>query len=1042
MAASIASDNRPPYFHPASPANNSALQHCSTTEIQLASTSMTGIDGCMDDAESHSMNSRSSIFPALFNNTSMSMLDKEDGAGSLIEYVNTVDSHSYPALNATSNTEDKERSQNINDRQEHVASAARVRAFGLAKRLSGRSRTDSLETSHTSDSNSATRNSSRKDTDTTATMFTPASVPVRKTAGITTTFSVASPLPDMQMQSMATPSQPLITSTPLSKHLIAARSIMKEPNTPGSGQSVRFFSRDVYQTSSVADFESTQLDTRSSKDSPAGVIPLSNLDTPESILAPSRTSLSRENSTRRSIAMVQEPSYRYNESITSGNISETPPLAPIVAPDDSRITRRTASEGAYLQGNVHHNDRSENIDGTRQSDVFGDALAVVPQSSMPTFFPSSSQSAPSISVSPRSLDRSNSFRDASARSILGNSTQANVTVYPPGAYNRKLDIKGMRSSSPAAIQSTSNEPTAGVRSESTTTAPLREIIVLDDSSDFSASCANSTHINEQRKIDETVYLTPESSWRKSTTRVHSKASREADTPHDLSHSQASEEEVIEDVFSAHRRELAAIRKDRDGWKHLCTSLMEVTEASFSTGTPSGTVNSHPKAETITKSGYVQCDAQEPLETYSTITRSISTNSEKRRTDSSLDAAGVQLRDDLRDMQIRLESKQKECDQERSRADKGETQVEAMRGALVQMRQENDVLVRDTRDIDVKLELHARERESRVRQQLAEQMNDISSAFKTAQERNEQLLLITKQQQDGIEDLKLDLEARQRDLDRHRHLAHEVELQIERQSKLLQELGSEKEHVQTLQDALEDRRETIRHLELQLEEEKQARTQVTTQDEVQSLQEILAKEVQRNNDLSSFIQDKEKVIQDLKEDIEAQHLRQEKDLAARDQRIRELESAYNEQVKENRDQYLQLEEAIEEREAKYAERLGELEVISDGQEHEIQRLQARIEELQSESRNGFANVEDLRRTENELQERGEDIQRLSRGLAERTQKIKQYEAALVDLKRKAADDVFESTKRERRIEKLLDDREMLNIAVEQLQIQIQLVSSST
>jgi hypothetical protein len=234
--------------------------------------------------------------------------------------------------------------------------------------------------------------------------------------------------------------------------------------------------------------------------------------------------------------------------------------------------------------------------------------------------------------------------------------------------------------------------------------------VLDDSSDFSGSYANITHFNGQ-KSDETVYLTPESSRRKAVVTCHSQKSRASGTSPEASQSQASDEEIIEDVFSAHRRELAAIKKDRDGWKYLCTSLMEVTEASFSSGTRNDALESHIKPETIAESKLVQGEAQDSLETPSTTERSILSKSEVRRM-SVLDVVDAQLRDDIRDIQIRLESKQKECDLERSRADRFEAQVEAQRQALLQMRQENEILVRDTRDIDVKLELHARERESR------------------------------------------------------------------------------------------------------------------------------------------------------------------------------------------------------------------------------------------------------------------------------------------------------------------------------------------
>ncbi|KAJ9125333.1 hypothetical protein QFC22_000290 [Naganishia vaughanmartiniae] len=1034
MATSITSDNRPPYFYPASPANDSALQHCSTNEIQLASTSMTGIDGYTTEADSHFVASRSTILPALLNNTSMSILDREDYGRSMIDHLNTTvidDDHSTSNI-SVSGVKDMKLAQKSDESQQNASSASRTRAFGLARRLSKPNHADSAETSRRGNPIADTApTSSRKDTNMIATTFPKPSIQAQKTADLTTTFSSASPLPDIR--SITTRSESLSMNTPLSKHLIAARGIMKDPRTPGSGQSVRFFSRDVYQTSSVTDFESTTAPhATSSTDSPAGVMSLSNLENTQSLFVTSSPSLPSERTTERSITVEQELCHLDNQMTTSGDILETSPPRPISSSDDSRLTRRTASDSVSWQQDVCPHEDGDKVNTTRKSDVFGDALAVVPQFLKPTSFPPSPQSASSISVSHRSFDRSNLSKDASSRSILGNSTQANITVYPPGAYKRKVDIKEIRSNSISRGKPTSNDITARVRLESSTMmAPLQEIIVLDDSSDLSASCANSTHRNGHQ-LDETVYLTPESSRRGVVRSGHSHASGISNISHELPQSQASEGEIVENVFLAHRRELRALKKDRDGWKHLCTSLMEVAESTFSLG------NRDPNPATPSERESVPSVAQESLETHSTVKHSSLAKSEMRRTSASVAAADAQMRDNLRDMQIRLQSKQKECDQQRSRADRCEVQVEAQQQTLLQMRQENDVLVRDTRDIDVKLELHARERESRVRQQLAEQIHDLSSALQAALERNEALLLTIKQQGNQIGDLKSGLEAQKQDLEEHRQLAHEIRLQAERESRLLLDLGPGKGHVQDLENALQDREDTIRQLQLQLEEEPQARIHVATQDEIQSLQEILAKEFQRNNELASLLEDQDKLIRNLQENNEQQQSGHTKEMTSRDQRIRELESAYSEKVEENRDQYLQLEEAIEEREAKYTERLRELEVIADGQEHDIQRLQATNEELQSKSTTASTRIEELQRIEKVSQDREKYIAELSQTLAERSQKIKQYEVALADWKRKAADDVFESTKRERRIEKLLDDREMLNIAVEQLQIQIQLV----
>jgi hypothetical protein len=472
---------------------------------------------------------------------------------------------------------------------------------------------------------------------------------------------------------------------------------------------VRFFSRDVYQTSLVTDFEATELHATRSTDMPVGVMSLSNLENTQSLLDASRTSLSAKDATRRSILMAQEPSHFNLEESARGMTSVRSSPHPMTSPDDSRVTRRTTSNSIDQQHDIHHCEDAEEVVKHQKSDVFGESLAVVPQTSKPAYFPSSFQSASSISVSQRSFEKSNSFRDVSARSILANSTQANVTVYPPGAYNSKPDAKKMCLSNLVAIQATTDQPAGIVKSKSTTAAPQREIIVLDDSSGFSGSDANFTHL-DGNEMNETVYLTPESSRRKAIAQDRSRASRAANTSHDTSRTQAPEEEIIEDVFSAHQRELAAIKKDRDGWKQLCTSLMEVTEASFSSNTSSGALVPCPIPGTNTL--HRQSDSQESMAYHPKTERSTLTESEKQRTSRSFEVAGAQLRDDLRDLQIRLESKQKECDQERLRADRCQAQIESQQLALVRTRQENDILTRDTRDVDVKLELHARERESK------------------------------------------------------------------------------------------------------------------------------------------------------------------------------------------------------------------------------------------------------------------------------------------------------------------------------------------
>ncbi|KAJ9097357.1 hypothetical protein QFC19_006825 [Naganishia cerealis] len=1036
--ATLAANGRPPYFHPASPASNSALQHCSTTEIQLASTSISGVEDCANEGGSPFAASRSTILPALINNTSMSMLNGEDYVGSLFEYANTVNTHD-PATHSISTKDFDDVGQSSDATgPEFVGSAARIRAFGLAKRLSGRSRSElSSDASRRSGSTSTTQIINERDygSRTTPSLSTPINF-TQKTV-LKTSFLAASPLPDLR--SIITPIEPLPSGTPVSKQLIAARGIMKDPNTPGSGQSVRFFSRDTYQTSSVADHVSRETRGNHSASSPAADVLLSNPDISQDLLVDSHTSISPESNSRQSMRLSKEPSSFEQQTVATRDNSASSPPEPTSTSNESQMVHQSTPEKLHQQERPrHHLNCTTQAEVSRKSDVFGDALAVVSHSTKPTFFASSTQS-PSSTCGPQKVfaTHNTSGEHTSAHSILGNSTRGNITMYPPGAYNSKASVQERASDNSFACRG----PSAVIQSQTANVPSGPELIVLDDSSDLSSSCDNFHDSSALLKVDETVYVTPESSRRRFTRSGPSQTSHTSHLSHDSLSSQVLEEEVVEDVFAAHRRELAAIRKDRDGWKNLCTSLMEVTEASFAPDTCNAAPHLREDRDTDAESGSLQGEAKESPETASTIGSSTIPRETTYATSKLIDDPAARLRDDLWDMQIRLESKQKECEQERSRADRFEVQLESQQAVMTQMRQENDILVRDTRDADVKLELHARERESKVRQQLAEQIQHISAALEEAQQHNEHLLLTTQQQQDDIQTLKSNLEDQQRDLEQQSHIARELEVQKGLHVKLLHELQSEKDRTHGLETTLEDRQETIHQLELQLDQERQARIKVETSDELESLHEVLAKETQRNIELSSIITDQEEVIQDLKAEIDQQQSNQKRELITRDERIKELESAYHEQVQENREQYLQLEGAIEEREAKYAERLGELEVISDDQEREIQRLQAKIETLQGELITEARNTEDLQRLEIELNEREEYIQKLTQTITERSQKIKQYEASLTDLKRQAADDVFESTKRERRIEKLLDDREMLNIAVEQLQIQIQLVSTS-
>jgi hypothetical protein len=73
---------------------------------------------------------------------------------------------------------------------------------------------------------------------------------------------------------------------------------------------------------------------------------------------------------------------------------------------------------------------------------------------------------------------------------------------------------------------------------------------------------------------------------------------------------------------------------------------------------------------------------------------------------------VLMQDELQDMQIRMEAKQRESDEERAKAERWEAMYTAQSSALADLRHDNERYIRDARDVDVRLELYARERENK------------------------------------------------------------------------------------------------------------------------------------------------------------------------------------------------------------------------------------------------------------------------------------------------------------------------------------------
>ena len=236
------------------------------------------------------------------------------------------------------------------------------------------------------------------------------------------------------------------------------------------------------------------------------------------------------------------------------------------------------------------------------------------------------------------------------------------------------------------------------------------------------------------------------------------------------------------------------------------------------------------------------------------------------------------------------------------------------------------------------------------------------------------------------------------------------------------------------DALCDLKRQLQHA--QEEQKRAAETYVL----LESIQGDLAKEVELNTELSSRLRAQEIRSATLQNDLRTEQDARNRESAGLNRQIAELEIAYNDQVKRNHEQYLELEEAMDDREAKFSERIAELEAIAEQRQKELDVLVKEHNELEL-AETAMSELETtLERTRKVLLEREARIEQFERSNEQQVQRIDHQDEVITALKRQAADDVFKSTKQERRIEKLLHDREMLNIAVEQLQIHIQLVSS--
>lgn len=273
--------------------------------------------------------------------------------------------------------------------------------------------------------------------------------------------------------------------------------------------------------------------------------------------------------------------------------------------------------------------------------------------------------------------------------------------------------------------------------------------------------------------------------------------------------------------------------------------------------------------------------------------------------------------------------------------------------------------------------------------------------------------------------------------------HSPQTDIDLQSKVqsvLADLALEKEHTCQMETTANIREKTIYELQTQLTHAQETNAQdVENVQRLESVCEELAKETLRTAELTSVLQAQEEIIASLQKELDDERGQRTRDKTTQNERIGELEVAYSDQVAKNHEQYMELEEAMDEREAKFSDRIRELETESDQQQRDIAHLRETARKLKSAESQVAILQQGLARTQAILEERVRQVSQITEKIELQERQLRQQDDAMAALKRQAADDVFRSTKQERRIEKLLHDREMLNIAVEQLQIHIQLVS---
>lgn len=346
-------------------------------------------------------------------------------------------------------------------------------------------------------------------------------------------------------------------------------------------------------------------------------------------------------------------------------------------------------------------------------DVFGSTRPSVPSAAQPPQTSSASQTSNSaIHISlPSSPTRDEEHVPPCPSREY--SRLEDKIIHPPGGYALDAGINN-------AIPSPSLEKVTPLHLSSTSPEVVslsREVIVLDDTSDCSKWNAVSSPA-ASRTFEETIYLTPETSKRRHTGSAANETMLSANHSHSTaSISRTAQEMAAENVFSTHKQNIEVISKERDGWKELCNQLMADVEARFA-------ANVCHSCQPVSEEGLGSApqnelsnnrQAQSSTGNASPFSSQSASNAIVRSRAPLRQQFGIdisQLQDDVRDLQIRLETKQKDCDEERRKAEIWESKYQSQRGLTEELQSDNQRLIRDARDVDVKMELHARERENK------------------------------------------------------------------------------------------------------------------------------------------------------------------------------------------------------------------------------------------------------------------------------------------------------------------------------------------